>query len=104
MRSWLHSWRIGNDDQHGADMVAAVDDLAHLAGRDGATVVAAEHALAPVDDDRHLAVEHDIDFFERRGIRPGAAAGQELRQADPLVGGAAGFKALQAKADYTAMV
>ena len=48
----------------------------------------------PLDDHRHLAVEDDVDLLERRGVRPGAAARQELRQADPLVRRAAFLETL----------
>ena len=56
-----------------------------------------QHGLLAADDDRHLAFEDDVDLLEWRRVRPGAAAGQELREADPLVVRAAGLEALQAE-------
>ena len=44
--SRLCSGRIGNDDQHLADIVVAVDDLAHFARRDGAGIHRAQSTVS----------------------------------------------------------
>src|SRR5262249_11904618 len=74
--------RRRDGDQHGHDLVAAVDDLTPLVRADEAGVVDAQHGLPAVDDQRELAGEHEIDLLGRRNVRAGAAARQEVRQPD----------------------
>src|SRR5262249_30723443 len=47
---------------------------------------------------------HHVDLLGRRGVRAGAAAGQEMRQADEELFGAAGVGAEQAQRRIIAMV
>src|SRR5262245_43926614 len=68
-------------DEDGADLVAAVDDLAALVRADVAAIVLAQHGLLAADDHGELAFEHVIDLLGRRGVRASAAAGQEMRDA-----------------------
>ncbi len=41
-----------------------------------------EYGFLAVDDHRQFTGEHEINFLGRRSVRPGAAAGQEMREAD----------------------
>ena len=58
----------------------------------------------PANDDGHVSFENNIDLLERCRVRSGAAAGQEQRVADPLVGRTAGLEALQPEPDDAPMV
>ena len=69
-------------DEHRHDVVAAVDDLARLAGRDVAAVERLQDGLLAVDDDRQLAGQDRVGLLDRAGVRTSAAARQEVRQAD----------------------
>src|SRR5262249_61051661 len=64
-------------DQHGHDVVAAIDDLAAFVRPDEAGVVGLEHGLLAAGDEGELAREHVVDLLRGRGVGTGAAAGQE---------------------------
>ena len=63
-----------------------------------------EHRLLAADDDGQLAGEDEIDLLGRRGVRAGAAAGQEMREADHELLRAAGLGAEQAQRGVGAVV
>src|SRR5262249_32799663 len=96
--------RRRHGDQHGHHLVAAVDDLPALVDADEAGVERLQHALLAVDDDGQLAREHRVDLLGGRGVRAGAAARQEVRQADHELLGPAGLGAEQAQRGIVAMV
>src|SRR5215472_18606791 len=58
-------------DQHGHDVVAAIDDLAAFVRPDEAGVVGLEHGLLAAGDEGELAREHVVDLLRgrRRGRR-----------------------------------
>src|SRR5215475_1009723 len=87
-----------------ADLVAAIDDLAHLIRSDDAGIVLLQHRLLSADDHGQLARQHEIDFLRRRGVGPGAATGQEVRHADDQRLRAAGFRPEQAQRQAVAVV
>src|SRR6185437_7653921 len=91
----LRRHRHRNHD--GADLVAAVDDLACLVRLDNAGVVCLQHGFLAVDDHGQFAAQHEVDFLGRRGVRPRAAAGQEVRVAEHEALGAAGLGAEHAQ-------
>src|SRR3989442_5517991 len=62
-------------NQHGHDIVAAVDDLAAFVRPDEAAIVGLEHGLLAAGDQGELAREHVINLFRGRSVGPGAAAG-----------------------------
>src|SRR5262245_44815116 len=74
----LH-WCDRNRD--GADLVAAVDDLARLVRTDHAGIVLLQHGLLAAHDHGEFSRQHDVDLLGRRGVGTGAAAGQEVRDA-----------------------
>src|SRR5580700_856551 len=69
-------------DRDGADLVAAIDDLAVLVGADVATVALAHDRLLAADDHGELARKHVVDLLGRRGVGTGTAARQEVRDAE----------------------
>src|SRR5262249_17506585 len=90
--------RRRHGDQHGDHVVAAVDDLAALVRPDETAVVRLEHALLAARDHGQLAGKHHVDLLGGRGIRPGAAAaGEEMREPDQELFGAASVGTEQAQ-------
>src|SRR5689334_20609872 len=65
-----------------ANVVAAIDDLAALVRPDINAVAWFRDRLLAAGDDRELTRQNVIDFLRRRGIRPRAAAGEEVRDAE----------------------
>ena len=63
-----------------------------------------EHGLLAADDHGELAGEDEVDLLGRRGIRAGAAAGEEVREPDHELLRAAGFGAEQAQRGVVAVV
>ena len=72
----LH-WGYGDCDR--TYFIAAIDDLAGFVGADIATIARLHDGFTAAGDDRKFAGEHVIDLFRWRSIRPGAAAGQKVR-------------------------
>src|SRR5713226_5625328 len=91
-------------DQHRDHVVAAIDDLTALVRGDEAGIVRPEHGLLAASDERELARQHIVDLFRRRGVGTGAAAGQEMREADGELLRPAGVEAEQAQRGVAAMV
>src|SRR5262249_47027621 len=89
--------RRRHGDQHGDHVVAAVDDLAALVRPDETAVVRLEHPLLAARDHGQLAGKHHVDLLGGRGIRPGAAAGEEMREPDQELFGAASVGTEQAQ-------
>ena len=67
-------WRPGS-----SNFVALIDDFALFVGTMKQEPCCSARLLA-AGDHRQLAGEHEIDFFRRRSVWPGAAAGQIVRQ------------------------
>src|SRR5580704_4978206 len=61
-------------DRDGADLVAAIDDLAVLVGADVAAVALTHDRLLAANDHGELARQHVIDLLGRGGVGTGAAA------------------------------
>src|SRR5262245_13821784 len=76
------SFHRRDGDRDGADFVAAVDDLAAFIGADIAAVALLHDGLLAASDHRQLARQHVVDLLGRRCVRAGAAAGQEMRDAE----------------------
>src|SRR5215471_7226136 len=89
-------------DQHGHDVVAAIDDLAAFVRPDEASVVGLEYSLLAAGDEGELAREHVVDLLRGRGA--GAAAGQEMREADGKLFRPAGIEAEQTQRGIAAMI
>src|ERR1700722_18362304 len=96
--------RCRDCDQHGHHIVGAIDHLAHLVRADEAAVVRLQHRLLAAGNDGELAGEDEVDLLGRRGIRAGAAAGEEMRESDHELLGAAGLGAEQAHRGVGAVV
>src|SRR4051812_14415079 len=91
--------RHGKQDQRGRR--AAVHELARLAGRDTAGIMAAQHgflrrAAGRLGDDGHFAFEHHVMLLDAGALEVGMAAGLHARDAHPERRGGAGFAALEA--------
>src|SRR5262249_43682554 len=69
-------------DPPGHDRFAPIDDLAALVRPDEAGVVGLEHGLLAAGDEGEFAREHVVDLLRGRCVGAGAAAGQEMREAD----------------------
>src|SRR5215469_8992834 len=91
-------------DQHGHDVVAAIDDLAAFVRSDEASVVGLEYSLLAAGDEGELAREHVVDLLRGRGVGAGAAAGQEMREADGELLRPAGIEAEQTQRGIAAMI
>src|SRR3954470_5583904 len=96
--------RRGDRDEDGADLVAAVDDLAAFVRPDIAAVVLAQHRLLAADDDGQFAGKNVIDLLGRRGVGTGAATGQEMRHSGDERLGAACLGAEQTQSGAGAVV
>src|SRR6266480_4289046 len=96
MTDHLSFLRRRHRDQHGDDIVATVDDLPGFVRTDEAGIVRLEDGFLAARDQRELAREHVVDLFRRRGVRPGAAARQKMRQPDRELFGSAGIEPEQA--------
>src|SRR6516165_3244433 len=96
--------RSRDGDQHGHDIVAAVDDLAAFVRADEAGVVRFQHALLAAGNESELARKNVVDFLRGRRVRTGAAAGQKMRKADAEQLRAAGVEPKQTKRAMAAMI
>src|SRR5260370_673937 len=92
-----NSIRRGHRHHRGHSIVAAVDELALLIGRDEAAVVGLEHGLLAPRDRRQLTRKHPVHLLGGRGVGAGAAAGQEVREADHELLRPAGVESKQAQ-------
>src|SRR5580704_1527350 len=71
--------RDGHRD--GADIMAAIDDLAALVRTDVAAIALLDDTLLAAGDHREFAGQHVIDLLRRRCVGAGAAARQKMRNA-----------------------
>src|ERR1700737_5427056 len=74
--------RRRDGDRDGTDLIAAIDDLATFIWTDVAAVALLHDRFPAAGDHRQLAGEHIVDLLRRRGVGTGAAAGQEVRDAE----------------------
>src|SRR5215472_5939824 len=98
------SLRRGHRHEHRHDVIAAVDDLALFVGADEAAVVRLEHDVLAPSDDGQFARQDYVNLLGRRGVRAGAAAGQEVRQPDHELLRPAGIEPEQAQRRVVAVV
>src|SRR5262245_32487894 len=91
-------------DQHGHDVVAAIDDLTAFVRPDEAGVVGLEHGLLAASDEGELTREHVVDLLRGRGVGAGAAAGQEMPAPDGELFRPAGIEAEQTQRGIAAMI
>src|SRR5579859_1747233 len=91
-------------EQDGRGLVARVAELPRLARREADRVPGAEDFRALRGCDRDRAGEHDVMLLQRRGDEVGAAARQQVRDAEPQLVRLAGLMALQPEAAHAAMI
>src|SRR5262245_2112041 len=96
--------RCRDCDQHGHDLVAAINDFSAFVWADEAGVVGLEYGLLPPGDQGELPRQHVVDLLRGRGVRAGAAAGQEMRNADGELLRSAGVEPEQTQRAIATMV
>src|ERR1700745_3798787 len=96
--------RSRHRDQHGHDLVAAIDYLGVFVRPDEAGVIGLEHGLLAAGDEGEFAREHVVHLLRGRGVGAGAAATQEMREADGELLRPAGIEAEQAQRGITAVI